>query len=428
MEFLLNLFSNNANRCAIRTYETSISYGILDKKITEKQHLLFHQGVLPGKIVPFVVRENMSSIVMLLALFRMRAIAAPINRRLSKSQIRSIYHYIENTNVIMPKEACLCLQTSGSSGTPKMALLSYSNLYYGAYGAIDALELDRNSSYLLSLPLHHIAGIIILFRVFLTNSTLVLPSTNWLRQIKNEKITHLSFVPTQLYRLLQQCDYNPIPSVTHLLLGGASISPYLHEKIREFQLPVLFSYGMTEMSSTIAMGVDSKELQILPYRKVSVSPSKEVLVRGSCLFLGYLTKHSIYFTREWFHTKDMGSLSPTGNLQILGRKDRMFISAGENIHPEVIETALCTILGVEIATVVAIPDREYGQRMCAFIKTKKTWKESRYMEILRLQLSSLFLPVRLFPMPQRDAKSLKIDYTLLQRIACKALGIEIGSI
>lgn len=426
MEFFVN--SINANCCAIRTHESSISYSALDKKITEKQLSLFHRGVLPGKIVPFVASENISSIIMLFALFRMRAIAAPINRRLSKPQITAIYHHIENIDVPMPKDACLCLQTSGSSGTSKMALLSYSNLYYGAYGSIDKLQLDRNSSYLLSLPLHHIAGIIILFRVFLANSTLVLSSANCLHQIRIEKITHLSFVPTQLYRLLQKCDSNPVPSVTHILLGGAPTSSYLDQKIRELQIPVIFSYGMTEMSSTIAMGVDSKNLQILPYRKVSVSTSKEILVKGNCLFLGYLARNAIYSSRGWFHTKDVGALSSTGNLHIFGRKDRMFISAGENIHPEMIETAICTILGVEIAVVVTIPDLEYGERMCAFIETNKSWKETQYMEILRLQLSSLFLPIRLFPMPKLQTGSLKINYTLLQRIACKSLGIEIGSI
>lgn len=428
MEFLLNLFSINPNVCAIRNCEFSISYASLDKKITEKQLSLSHQGVFPGKIVPFVAGENICSIVMLFALFRMKAIAAPINRKLSKLQIRTICHYIENINVPMPKDACLCLQTSGSSGIPKMALLNYSNLYYGAHGSIDRLGLDRNSSYLLSLPLHHIAGIIILFRVFLTGSTLVLPSTNWLHQIKTEKITHLSFVPTQVYRLLQRCDYNPIPSVTHLLLGGAPTSPYLQKKIKELQIPVIFSYGMTEMSSTIAMGFDSKNLKILPHREVKISNSNEVLVKGNCLFLGYLLKNSIHSICGWFDTKDIGALSPDGNLHILGRKDRMFISAGENIHPEMIEIAICTLLDVEIVAVVTIPDPEYGERMCAFIKTNKPWEERQYMEILRLQLSSLFLPIRLFAMPKLQTGSLKINYTLLQKIACKSLGIEIGCI
>lgn len=426
MEFLLN--SINANCCAIRTCKSSISYSALDTKIAEKQRSLLDRGVLPGNIVPFVVSENISSIIMLFALFRMRAIAAPINRRLSKQQIKAIYHDIQNIDIEMPKDACLCLQTSGSSGTPKMALLSYSNLYYGAYGSIDRLQLDRNSSYLLSLPMHHIAGIIILFRVFLTNSTLVLPSANWLDQIRIEKITHLSLVPTQLYRLLQKCNSNPIPSVTHILLGGAPTSPYLHKKIRQFEVPVIFSYGMTEMSSTIAMGFDSKNLQILPYRKVSISNSKEILVKGNCLFLGYLAKNAIHSSRDWFHTKDIGALSSAGNLHIFGRKDRMFISGGENIHPEMIETAICRVLGVEIAVVVTIPDLEYGERMCAFIETNKPWRESQYMEILRLQLSSLFLPIRLFAMPKVQTASLKINYTLLQRIACKSLGIEMGSI
>lgn len=429
MEFLLNSSLRNANQVAIKTNTYSITYKELDEKITRYQKYLKNQGIVPGKIVPFLAKEDLASITILFALFRMGAIALPMNRKLSKVQRAKVYKYISNETIFIPKSACLCLQTSGSSGNPKMVLLSYTNLYYGALGSINRLQLGCDNLYLLSLPLHHIAGIIILFRVFLAKATIVLPCNNVLHQIQTQNITHLSLVPTQLYRILQECLHNPIPSVTHLLVGGSSIPHYLHKKIRELQVPVLFSYGMTEMSSTIAMGSDIEELHILPHRKVAISNEKEILVQGRCLFLGYLGRDPIHLDSQqgWFSTKDIGTLAPEKSLRISGRKDRMFISAGENIHPEMIETAICTILDVQIAIVVTVPDKEYGRRPVAFIRTKRVWTESQYIKRLRLHLSSLFLPIRLFSLPKMQFESLKINYTSLQKIACNSLGITMDS-
>lgn len=427
MEFLLkSTIIEYPNQVAIKTNRYSITYRELGKKIAYRQKDLQNKGVIPGKIIPFLAREDLSNIITLFALFQLGAIAFPMNRRLSHVQIASIKDYLSSEALFIPQDACLCLQTSGSSGRPKIALLSHKNLYYGALGSISMLELKSNHLYLLSLPLHHIAGIIILFRAFLAKATVVLPSDNLLYQIQSEKITHLSFVPTQLYRILKDCFYNPIPSVRYLLLGGSSIPPYLYNKIKELQIPVLFSYGMTEMSSTIAIGRDIQKLHILPYRKVTISNSSEILVRGKCLFLGYLGGNIIDpDSNEWFSTKDIGTFSSRNKLRIFGRRDRMFISAGENIHPELIENAICKILDVEIVVMVSIPDREFVERPCAFIGSTRTWTESEYIEILRCHLSSLFLPIRLFSIPSKELKSLKIDYTALQKIACKSLGITI---
>lgn len=428
MEFLLKSCAENSNQIAIKTNTYSLSYLELDKKIEYCQKDLQNKGVIPGKIIPFLAREDLSTIIMLFALFRMGAIAFPINRRLYNTQITSLKNYIASKVLLVHKDACLCLQTSGSSGSPKIALLSYMNLYYGALGSINILELEPNSLYLLSLPLHHIAGIIILFRAFLAKATIVLPSDNLLYQIQTEQITHLSFVPTQLYRFIKDRFYNPVPSVRYLLLGGSSIPPYLYKKIKELQIPVLFSYGMTEMSSTIATGKDIQNLSILPYRKITLSSNNEVLVKGECLFLGYLDRDIAYLDNEgWFSTQDIGIFNSNSSLRICGRKDRMFISAGENIHPETIENAICKILDAEIVVVVTIPDREFVERPCAFIKTKRRWKETEYMKILQTHLPSLFLPIRLFPLPATQVKSLKIDYKALQKIASNSLGITIDS-
>jgi len=112
---------------------------------------------------------------------------------------------------------------------------------------------------------------------------------------------------------------------------------------------------------------------VLPYREVAISTDGEILVKGGCLFMGYLEENGVRTARDsegWFHTGDMGELSEEGRLTVLGRKDSMFISGGENIHPEEIEKALTSLEGIEEALVVPAPDAEYGMRPVAWLKAR----------------------------------------------------------
>lgn len=415
----------NKNRCAIQMNNHTISYLELDILINEcVRDICAHK--MNRQIIPFQAKENIETIIKLFALFRIGLVPFPINRRFRNSQIELLVEK-SNINIDSTQEPFLCLATSGSSGQPKIAVLSFRNIYFSALGSIRILELTPEHKYLLSLPLHHIGGIIILFRVFLCGATLVLPEENLISQIELKKITHLSLVPTQLQRLLEKS--SPIFSCTlkYILLGGGPISPYLYRHINKYQIPVLFSYGMTEMSSTIAIGSTKKNLKILPYREVAISLSGEILVKGECLFLGYLGEKKIDVT-EWFHTKDTGFLSIDGYLSLLGRKDRMFICGGENIHPEMIEKVIYEILNVDSVIVVGVPNCEYGTLPFAFIETRLSWNESEYKTILHAHLPSLFLPIRILSLPKNGLHSLKIDYTFLQKIACNSLGITMDSV
>ncbi|NIW80049.1 MAG: AMP-binding protein, partial [Calditrichae bacterium] len=69
----------------------------------------------------------------------------------------------------------------------------------------------------------------------------------------------------------------------------------------------------------------------------------------------------------WFHSGDIGKLDHQGYLTILGRKDNMFISGGENIQPEEIEQQLCQREGIKQAVVVPVKNKEFGYRPVAFI-------------------------------------------------------------
>jgi O-succinylbenzoic acid--CoA ligase len=323
--------------------------------------------IRPQEKVAFIAKTHPSTLFLFLALFRLQAIACPLSTRLPPQQIpQSIQrlqadHFLDvetlsfsqqtkRIETIRGSQLATFLFTSGSIGTPKIACHTFGNHYANAEGMLKPLDLSHDSSYLLSLPLFHVGGIAILFRSLLAGATLVLSPSY--------PATHLSFVPTQLFR---KKDFPPPPSLKCALIGGAPFPSSIHLP----NWPLFHAYGMTEMSSTITV-----HGKAVANREVTLK-NQEIYVRGKTLFAGYFEEGKITLPLEegWFATKDIGHLSEDGKLIILGRKDRQFISGGENIQPEEIENALLSIPGITRAKVTPVEDLEFGYRPVAFIES-----------------------------------------------------------
>ena len=88
--------------------------------------------------------------------------------------------------------------------------------------------------------------------------------------------------------------------------------------------------------------------------------NQEILVKGKTLFNGYVTKRLItpFDKKGWFHTGDLGILTKGKYLRVIGRKDNMFISGGENIQPEEIEKHILKLKGIADAIVVPKKDKQ----------------------------------------------------------------------
>jgi o-succinylbenzoate---CoA ligase len=258
------------------------------------------------------------------------------------------------------------LLTSGSTGTPKIAILPFDALLANAESAIGPLGLKQGDRWRLSLPLYHVGGIAILLRCAIAKAAVVLDD--------DPLITHLSYVPTQLYRA------TPLyKNLRCLLLGGAPIDRVPKD------LPIFTSYGLTEMGSIVALNG-----KVLPNREVCIKDG-EIFVKGSCLFQGYLGEP---LQEGFFATRDLGRFID-GKLEIIGRKDWMFISGGENIQPEEIEKYLLSMDGVEEAVVVGLDDAEYGKRPVAIVQSQKRFSFSDMQRHLRQFLPTYKIPIEL---------------------------------
>lgn len=377
----------------------------------------FHNcGIQQGSRIAIEPHPAAATMAMLFAAWRLGAAICPLHLRLTSTGRNAILQRLQphlvvegdfrpslqrlSIKTINSHEPALFLMTSGTTGEPKLAVLTCHQLFTNAYGVLDLLDVRPGDRWLLNLPLFHVGGLSILIRCLLANAAVV-------SDADYPSITHTSSVPTQLYRA------TPVyKTLRCLLLGGAPVSHYSES------LPVFVTYGLTEMGSMVLAKknpVDGYLGFALPHRNVRLAEDGEILVGGECLFQGYWEQGRLIPPEPWFATKDVGHFDPRRGFKIVGRKDFQFISGGENIQPEEIETYLLQIPGVEEAVVAPRKDPEFGARPIAFIVGSLDMKTMRAR--LSSQLPSYKIPVDLILLPHIPKKGIKVDRrALLQRI------------
>ncbi|NTV93404.1 MAG: o-succinylbenzoate--CoA ligase [Chlorobiaceae bacterium] len=371
------------------TREKTLSFRKCSEKATQIANTFFQKGYRPGDIAALLLPGSPEYVLMLLGLLKAGLVSAPLNNRFPEKQLSTALEKLQPQMLLredhagkqkkhittllirdLLKEAerastepefpvdenidrhVTIIHTSASSGNPKAAVHSFGNHWFSAFGSAGNLPLEKGDCWLLSLPLFHIGGYSLLFKALLSGSSIALPDpTDSIEEsLRFFPLTHLSLVPTQLYRLLQQPSIIPaLASLKALLLGGSPTPPTLLAETIRKDIPVYLTYGSTEMSSQIATSpgpvatMQQNSGRVLPFREVITASDGELLCKGECLFQGYLLNGRIEPQTDsngWFHSNDIGTIDENRQVTVLGRKDNMFISGGENIHPEEIELAL----------------------------------------------------------------------------------------
>lgn len=350
---------------ALVSDEISLTYKELDRLIDQYE-------VAP---LPFYAYPTLDTVIRILAHFKKGVSLCPISPREPKLPSLSL-----------PQENATYLATSGTTLHPKIAINTFDAHIYAASHQLPELTLQENDVYELSLPLNHVGGLTILLRCYLAKACILLSKN------KQDLVTHTSLVTTQLKRLLKE--KKKYPRLKSLLLGGGPLSFDLCLAASNQGYPIYLTYGMTEMASQIATRKFSSQDGIvfgfpLEGREIHIE-NNEIYVKGKTLFKGYLQQSSP-FLNGYFPTKDLGAITEKG-VTLLGRKDRMIISGGENIHLEEIELASLSHPDIIHAKASSRDDDEYGKRPLLSLYVSKIFSSEQIRQYLKEKLPSFKVP------------------------------------
>jgi O-succinylbenzoic acid--CoA ligase len=287
--------------------------------------------------------------------------------------------------------------TSGSSGGAKGARLTMANWAAAAEASVEHLGHGADDTWLLAMPLHHVAGLSIIIRSAYSGGTVrMLPGfdpISFADELRNG-VTMASVVPTMLARVLE-IDPGPFPELRAVLVGGGPIPDELLERAAAAGLPVLPTYGLTETCGQVATLEPGSPLENkahpLPGVELRIEPDDRIAIRGPMLSPGYVGEPD-RDPGEWFVTGDLGRLDGDGALRVSGRADLVIVSGGENIDPGVVEAAVARIHGVEACLVLGLPSDKWGMEVvCLYVGEASPTRIESY---LRNRLAGFMIPKR----------------------------------
>ena len=307
------------------------------------------------------------------------------------------------------------LSTSGSSGEPRLIDLSLDAMRASAALGARVIPFGAGDIWHASLAPAHIGGVMILMRArFLGGAVRFATQPRTWQDL--EGCTHVSLVAAQLARLLE--DRARVPSsLKAVMLGGGPSARALHDLAIERGVPLYSTYGLTETCSQVATGRravgDAETLAGPPIPGVSIAidpASGEITVDGPVLargeFIAREDDGALVPLERPLRTRDAGFFDDRGRLHIVGRLDAMFISGGKNIHPEVIERALCELPCVRAACVVGVPDAKWGMRPIAFVDLRT--QTGRFIrEIISETLERHLVPDAVYALPPDELAATK---------------------
>jgi O-succinylbenzoic acid--CoA ligase len=279
------------------------------------------------------------------------------------------------------------LFTSGTTGRPKGARITYGNLWFSAAGSALLLGHQPGDSSLATLSLHHIGGLSILYRAALGGATVDLHERFEPEAVIKSILAGANFVslvPTMLQRVLDSISvhFTTPESLRGILLGGAPAPIPLLERCLRAGIPVLPTYGLTETSSQAAtlranevsahLGSSGRALPLTELRVVvngvEADPGEtgEIEVRWPSVFAGYLGE-PWRDPESWFATGDAGYQDDNGYLYVVDRRSDLIVSGGENVYPAEVERTLLDHPLVRDVAVVGVPDELWGSRPVAAV-------------------------------------------------------------
>ena len=258
------------------------------------------------------------------------------------------------------------VQTSGSTGVPKIMEVSKRAMMNSACRTCRFLGLQEGDSLLLSVNLKYIGAQMMVVRALVGGLRLLLqePCAHPLAAVQ-ERIDFLSMVPMQLASSLQrEAERNILQAAKVVIVGGGAVDSLLEEQLQALPCRVYSTYGMTETLSHIAMrplnGPERSD-RYYPLEGVALSLSARdtLVIEVPDVCPGQL------------ETNDCVTLYPDGSFVVRGRVDNVINSGGVKIQIEEDERLLQGFLSFPFA-ITSVPDSFYGEKVVLLAERPKS--------------------------------------------------------
>jgi long-chain acyl-CoA synthetase len=420
-----------------------IDYATLRANCAAFASLLDAERIAPGATVSFMLENGLSAATVFLGTIYAGRVVSPVNLLAQDSQLEYTLTHSGSTIVfaagtsrerlerirresgatfeirvvgidgielpasaprlppIRATDPAMLMYTSGTTGTPKGALLSHANMLFAGRAVARSLDLGPADRVLSSLPLYHINGQCIATAApLVSGGSIVMPHrfsvSQWWTLVERHRPTWLNMVPTIIAYLLNGPDLSPeqAAACAHVRFGRSASAPLPPEQHRAFEkrfgISVVEAMGLTECASVafsnpldagsrrygspgLPLGVEARVVD--PTGHVLAAGERgEIEVRGGNVMVGYFKSPEATSAAlrddGWLATGDLGYRDADGYYFITGRLKELIIKGGENIAPREIDEALLAHPAVLEAAAVGVPDAAYGQEILACVVVK----------------------------------------------------------
>tara|TARA_B110000908_G_scaffold53154_1_gene64891 strand:+ start:1010 stop:2581 length:1572 start_codon:yes stop_codon:yes gene_type:complete len=464
----------NADNLAIECGERSWTYGELLDLIDRLASVLRSEKVMAGDCIA-ILSENRAEYTMLqFACARIGAIASCLNSRLVVEELQYCIHLVEPQLIFVSsrfqslldqvaypaaKQICmegclslaasaeldqhppllnseqglLLLNTSGTTGLPKAALISHRAEIARMTTLRMDLKIDPGDAFLAWSPMNHIGGTDHTISSLMMGSAVIITDgldiDTMCSVIGRYKIGWLLLMPATIEPILRRLAETKTRVVGVKVVGCmADLIPAAQIAEVTTALNALFvnSFGSTETGLPPATGhlipvgevptdLSKKISSLCEFRLVDEDDNDvqqgevgEALLRGPTLFSGYWNAPEVNaeaFRDGWFRMGDLLKQTKSGGFEFVGRLKYLIKTGGENVYPAEIERVLLSDSRVEEATIVRKKDSRWGEIVVAFItRNTETLTDAEIEKMCRAKLASYkrpreiyFIPIDEFP-------------------------------
>ncbi len=457
-----------------------LSYAELERAAAAMSIALAKRGVVRGDRVSFLAEKSLLVVILAHACLRLGAVLHPLNTSYTDAEISGLLADAEPRLLVgetagaerlaplataagagfatlddlcmpvpgMPlpvadvagHDTAAILDTSGTTGKPKGAMITHANLAESARALAKVWRITPGDKLLHALPVFHAHGLLTALNTMLVagGEVLFLPRFEAREVIAAlPSASVMMGVPTFYARLLKEPDIADAMQRMRVLISGSAPLPLeLSEQFKRATGHRLIErYGSTEAAIITAVppGTDDRtgcvgwplpgiELRLIQAEGRRAERGIGVLeTRGHNVFSGYWRNPAAdleaFVDGGWFNTGDIAEIDAIGCVRLLGREKELIITGGLNVYPKEVESVLDTLPGIETSAVFGVPHPDFGEAVVAAIETRAgaVFDETAAIGAARVRLAAYKAPKRIVAVAEIPRNRMgKVDKKVLR--------------